>query len=100
VLYGWAAADFLIQALQATPEPLTTEALANTVNGGTFVYPGFANVTCPSVWPLQHLVPTPCGHLVRIDSRAGNGLAHVGYPGVAGGFVPVLDLTYFDQFLT
>jgi hypothetical protein len=26
-------------------------------------------------------------------------LAKVGYPGVTGGFVPVLDLTYFDQFL-
>jgi hypothetical protein len=99
VLYGWATADFLIRALQATPEPLTTEALANNVNGGSFVYPGYANATCPSVWPLQHVVPTPCGHLVRIDAKASNGLAKVGYPGVTGGFVPVLDLTYFDEFL-
>jgi hypothetical protein len=99
VLYGWATADFLIRSLEATPEPLTTEALANTVNGGTFVYGGFANVICPSVWPLQHVVTTACAHVVRVESGAANVLHRLGYPGVRGGFTTVLDTTYFEQFL-
>ncbi len=63
---GYLAADFLVRALAATPEPLSAERLANTVNDGWW-YPGVDGVACGSWWPAAHLVPTPCVSIARVE---------------------------------
>lgn len=63
---GYLAADFLVQALAATPEPLSIEALANTVNAGWW-YPGVDGVSCGSWWPASHFVVTPCLSVSRVE---------------------------------
>ena len=64
---GYIAADFLVRALHATPEPLSAERLANTINEGWW-YPGIDGLACGSWWPASHLEPTPCVSIARVDA--------------------------------
>lgn len=63
---GYLAADFLVQALRATPEPLSVETMADTINGGWW-YPGVEGVSCGSWWPASHFIVTPCVSVASID---------------------------------
>jgi hypothetical protein len=65
-LDGYISADFLVQALAATAEPLTVEAVAAAVNGGWW-YPGIDGVSCGSWWPASHFIETPCVSVARVD---------------------------------
>jgi branched-chain amino acid transport system substrate-binding protein len=76
VVAGWATADLFVDALTRTPEPLTAEAFANFLNGGSYAYSGAADLVCPLVLPLARVAPTPCGALS-----------------------PSTDLAYYDLFL-
>jgi ABC-type branched-subunit amino acid transport system substrate-binding protein len=90
VLYGYGSADFFLAALEATPEPLTAEAFANTINAG-FVYEGLGNAVCPSQWPLMHLIGVPCGSMLRADGTLPNPIS----PAASGFFEPVTNLTEY-----
>jgi len=46
-IYGWGAADMLIQMIENTKGPLTTENLVNTANKG-WAYQGYGEAVCPS----------------------------------------------------
>jgi ABC-type branched-subunit amino acid transport system substrate-binding protein len=106
VLYGYGAARLFLEALKATPEPLTTEGLANTINGftnGTFTDPGLGTALCPMIWPLGHVTGSPCGHVVKIDSKGTNSLdlLGIGKPGqYPGGFDPVVPGRFYNLYMT
>jgi hypothetical protein len=63
---GYLAADFLVQALGATPDPLTIERVADALNKGWW-YGGIDGVACGSWWPASHFIPTPCVSISRIE---------------------------------
>jgi ABC-type branched-subunit amino acid transport system substrate-binding protein len=88
VIYGYGSADFFLAALAETPEPLTAEAFANTINDG-FEYPGLGNAVCPSLWPLMHLIGSPCGSMVRADRSLPNPIAS---DQPVGFFEPITDM--------
>ena len=56
---GYLAADFIVQAIAATPEPLSGHALASTLNAGWW-YPGIEGLACGSWWPASHYIEVPC----------------------------------------
>lgn len=56
---GYLAADFIVQAAAATPEPLSGHALASTLNSGWW-YPGVDGLACGSWWPASHYIEVPC----------------------------------------
>lgn len=56
---GYLAADFIVQAIAATPEPLSGHALASTLNAGWW-YPGVEGLACGSWWPASHYIEVPC----------------------------------------
>lgn len=64
---GYLAADFLVRAVVATPEPLTVEAVADRVNSGWW-YPGVDGVACGGWWPASHFITTPCVSISRISA--------------------------------
>ncbi len=64
---GYVAADFLVRAVDATPDPLSAERLANTINEGWW-YPGIDGLACGSWWPASHLEPAPCVSIARVDA--------------------------------
>jgi hypothetical protein len=64
---GYAAADVLVRALAATPPPLTSEALVDTMNSGWW-YPGIDGVTCGAWWPAAHYVEVPCVSVARVEA--------------------------------
>ena len=64
---GYAAADVLVRALAATPPPLTSEALVDTMNSGWW-YPGIDGVTCGAWWPAAHYTELPCVSVARVEA--------------------------------
>ncbi|MFN3220172.1 MAG: hypothetical protein ACE367_27075 [Acidimicrobiales bacterium] len=64
---GYAAADVLVQALAATPPPLTSEALVDTMNSGWW-YPGIDGVTCGAWWPAAHYIELPCVSVALVEA--------------------------------
>jgi branched-chain amino acid transport system substrate-binding protein len=100
VLSAWGSADMLIQLIKEAPAPLTTESLANYANAG-WGYPGFGQAVCPSSWPLQHYIGTPCLHIVQLDLTGANGATNsVGANGGKGGLLPKVTLKFNDLFIT
>lgn len=74
---GYWAADFFIEALEATGEDLTVETLLATLNGGDFTYE-VDGVVGPSTWPANHDEPVPCAALTEVRGTE---------------FIPIVDLT-------
>lgn len=73
--YGYASADFFLEALKATikeTKKVTAENLANTINDG-FQYKGVSNAVGPSYWPSGHIVATPTGSAIQADVTANGG---------------------------
>ena len=66
---GYLAADFIVQAIAATPEPLTGHALAATLNAGWW-YPGVDGLACGSWWPASHYIEVPCVSVSRVEPYA------------------------------
>jgi hypothetical protein len=99
VLYGWGSADMLIAMIQEAPAPLTTENIANYVNAG-WGYPGFGEAVCPSSWPLQHYIGSPCFHVVQLDlSGSLGGTNDLGANGGKGGMIPKVSMKFNDLFI-
>ncbi len=90
VLYGYGSADLFLAALAETPEPLTAEAFANTINSG-FSYPGLGEALCPTLWPLQHLIGTPCASMIKVISDGQNPITN----SAVGFFEPATELTVY-----
>ncbi len=63
---GYLAADFFVRAVAATPEPLTVERMADTVNRGWW-YPGIEGLACGTWWPAAHLIPSPCVSVSHVE---------------------------------
>lgn len=63
---GYLAADMFVQAVAATPEPLSGAALAARIDSGWW-YPGIDGLTCGSWWPASHLATAPCVSVARVD---------------------------------
>ena len=100
VLSAWGSADMLIQLIKEAPAPLTTESLVNYANKG-WGYQGFGQAVCPSSWPLQHYIGSPCFHLVQLDLTGANGATNsVGANGGKGGLLPKVTLKFGDLFIT
>jgi ABC-type branched-subunit amino acid transport system substrate-binding protein len=73
--YGYASADFFLEALKETiktKKKITAENLANTINGG-FQYKGVSNAVGPSYWPSGHIIATPTGSAIQADVNANGG---------------------------
>jgi branched-chain amino acid transport system substrate-binding protein len=99
VLYGWGAADMLIEMIERAPAPLTTESIVNAANEG-WGYEGYGDVVCPSLWPLQHVVGTPCTHSVQLDLTGANGATNsVGANGGKGGLIPKVIISRDDLLI-
>jgi hypothetical protein len=99
VLYGWGAADMLIEMIENAPTPLTTESIVNTANKG-WGYEGYGDIVCPSLWPLQHVVGTPCTHQVQLDLTGAKGATNsVGANGGKGGLLPKVMISRDDLFI-
>lgn len=65
-LHGYAAADMFVDVLKKTPEPVTAEAFANTINRG-YQYPGLGNAACKKDFPLGHYGGPFCYSVMKID---------------------------------
>jgi branched-chain amino acid transport system substrate-binding protein len=99
VLYGWGSADMLVTMIQEAPGPLTTENIANYVNKG-WGYKGFGEAVCPSSWPLQHYIGSPCFHVVQLDlSGSLGGTNALGANGGKGGMIPKVTISFNDLFI-
>ena len=66
VVDGYLAADFIVRAIAATPEPLTGATLAETLNAGWW-YPGVEGLACGSWWPASHLIEVPCVSVAEVN---------------------------------
>jgi branched-chain amino acid transport system substrate-binding protein len=100
VFYGWGAADMLIKMIEQTEGELTTENMVNTANKG-WGYEGYGQAVCPTSWPLNHIVGSPCIHIVQLDLTGANGATNsVGANGGKGGLLPKVPITFVDQFIT
>ncbi len=66
VVLGYAAADMFLAALGDTPDPLSTEAFHDLVNGG-WEYPGIGRMVCGGWWPASHIVEYPCAALTTVS---------------------------------
>jgi hypothetical protein len=98
-IYGWGAADMLITMIERAPAPLTTESVVNAANKG-WGYEGYGDIVCPSSWPLQHVVGTPCTHQVQLDLTGARGATNgVGANGGKGGLVPKVSISRDDLFI-
>ncbi len=99
VLDGWGEADMLIQMIENTPGPLTTENLVNTANAG-WDYQGYGQAVCPTTWPLQHISGSPCIHVVQLDLTGAHGATNsVGANGGKGGLLSKVTEQYSDLFI-
>jgi branched-chain amino acid transport system substrate-binding protein len=85
-IHGYAAADMFLDVLKKTPEPVTTEAFANTINRG-YQYPGLGNAACKKDWPLGHYGGPFCYSVVKIDKSKKD-------------FTPALDLKEYPFAVT
>ncbi len=63
---GYLAADFIVRAIAATPEPLSGAALAEAVNDGWW-YPGVEGLACGSWWPASHIIEVPCVSVASVN---------------------------------
>jgi branched-chain amino acid transport system substrate-binding protein len=70
-LTSYGAADMFLAALKHTQGTLTTQKVANFINGG-WNYSGYGNTICPSVWPAAHIAASSCGDVVRVSAAAKN----------------------------
>lgn len=68
VAAGYWAADFFIQALEATGEDLTVETLLATLNGGEFTFE-IEDVVGRSEWPHSHQAAVPCSSLTEVRNN-------------------------------
>ncbi|MGI9621405.1 MAG: hypothetical protein ACR2PK_01105 [Acidimicrobiales bacterium] len=68
-ILGYVTADFFVRAVESTPEPLSVEGLADTINNGWW-YPGVEGIACGSWWPASHYISTPCVSVSRVDMDA------------------------------
>lgn len=66
---GYLAADFVVRAIAATPEPLSGHALAATLNAGWW-YPGVEGLACGSWWPASHYIEAPCVSVSKVEPFA------------------------------
>lgn len=66
---GYLAADFVVRAVAATPEPLSGHALASVLNSGWW-YPGIEGLACGSWWPASHYLEVPCLSVSRVEPFA------------------------------
>jgi dTDP-glucose pyrophosphorylase len=99
VLYGWGSADMLITLIQEAPGPLTTESITNYANKG-WGYKGFQEAVCPSSWPLQHYIGSPCFHVVQLDlSGSLGGTNTLGANGGKGGMIAKVPIKFNDLFI-
>lgn len=63
---GYIAADMFVAGLEATGPELTVDSFLATLNGGDFSYDP-EGLFGGSHWPLNHVVPTPCGTIVQLE---------------------------------
>lgn len=66
---GYLAADFIVQAIAATPEPMSGHALASLLNSGWW-YPGIEGLACGSWWPASHYIEVPCVSVSSVEPFA------------------------------
>jgi len=82
-VYGYASMDIFLAALDVVEGPTSAEAVHDVINSG-WTYPGLPAVSCRVLWPMAHLIDTPCSSMVLVLDRE------------VGLVDPVLALTEFD----
>lgn len=63
---GYAAVDFLVQAIGDLDGPVSAESLHTMINSGWW-YPGIDGVLCGSWWPASHFIEAPCASVAGLN---------------------------------
>jgi hypothetical protein len=65
---GYWSADLFVAALDKTGRDLTVDSMLKTLNDGSFTY-SVDGALAATIWPVNHLVPTPCAALVELTGE-------------------------------